>query len=203
MVYIHRDPKIVNRDPVTGRNLPKDLAGTRIGSVTVISMAEGKEHTYQNWLARCDCGNEFVNGSYKFSNAIKDEKNLTCKSCAPTGRPRIADNGAHVNYAFARYIKGAQARNIDFFISKEEFRKLIESDCKYCGVAPEAKKTHVNLTGEYNWTGVDRVDNSKGYTLENSVPCCHRCNFAKADRDVDEFLEWASRIYLHQQKSRQ
>ena len=35
--------------------------------------------------------------------------------------------------------------------------------------------------------GSDRVDNSKGYTMENSVPCCKFCNLGKSVCDVQEF----------------
>lgn len=42
--------------------------------------------------------------------------------------------------------------------------------------------------------GIDRVDNTKGYSVENCVAACRRCNVAKADMAPDQFREWASRV---------
>lgn len=50
--------------------------------------------------------------------------------------------------------------------------------CHYCGGERET-------TG----TGLDRKDSSKGYEVENVVPCCRDCNTAKSDRfSVEEML---------------
>ncbi len=54
---------------------------------------------------------------------------------------------------------------------------------------------------EYAHNGVDRLDNAKGYTLENSVPCCKHCNIAKRSMTVDEFKQWISKVYAHQNKA--
>ena len=43
--------------------------------------------------------------------------------------------------------------------------------------------------------GIDRVDSSKGYTLENSVPCCKYCNIAKHTMTSTEFYAWVRRVY--------
>lgn len=36
-------------------------------------------------------------------------------------------------------------------------------------------------------SGLDRVDNDKGYTVENSVACCTRCNTMKSTYCLEEF----------------
>jgi hypothetical protein len=36
-----------------------------------------------------------------------------------------------------------------------------------------------------------------GYTIENVVPCCKRCNQAKSDQSVVDFLAWIRRVYEH------
>jgi 5-methylcytosine-specific restriction endonuclease McrA len=41
------------------------------------------------------------------------------------------------------------------------------------------------------------MDNSKGYTVENSVPCCYRCNHAKRDYSYGEFVDWVKRAADH------
>lgn len=53
----------------------------------------------------------------------------------------------------------------------------------------------VNTNGAYTYNGIDRVDNNKGYTITNSVPCCKDCNFAKRDMTHDEFIAWVTRVF--------
>ena len=35
--------------------------------------------------------------------------------------------------------------------------------------------------GDTNRVGCDRIDNSKGHTKDNVVPCCYDCNCARND----------------------
>lgn len=50
------------------------------------------------------------------------------------------------------------------------FRENIQhAACHYC------HRTDVRM-------GCDRIDNSKGHTTTNVVPCCKECNFARGDR---------------------
>jgi hypothetical protein len=55
----------------------------------------------------------------------------------------------------------------------------------------KSKKSH---WGDYTYNGVDRIDNSIGYTKENCVPCCTICNWAKSNRGVDEFKDYIEGI---------
>jgi hypothetical protein len=45
--------------------------------------------------------------------------------------------------------------------------------------------------------GVDRVDNTKGYTLANSVPCCKVCNRMKMAMTKDDFLTHIRKVHSH------
>jgi hypothetical protein len=51
-------------------------------------------------------------------------------------------------------------------ISKEQFIELLKWPCFYCG------KSLSEETG----CGLDRIDNSKDYFIENVIPCCGQCN---------------------------
>lgn len=70
-------------------------------------------------------------------------------------------------------------------ITIEEFTELINQLCVYCG-------------GENITKGIDRVDNFKGYTKENSVSCCKKCNYMKNTWSKEEFLFHIQKIYKHQ-----
>ena len=65
-------------------------------------------------------------------------------------------------------------------IPKELFAKLISMPCTYCGGPLPTSSA-----------GLDRLDNSKGYTPENVTPCCAICNYARRDQfTVDEMMRF-------------
>jgi len=69
----------------------------------------------------------------------------------------------------------------DLIITMKDFSKLVIKKCIYCG-------------GEAN-KGIDRIDNTKGYTKENSVSCCKICNYMKRDLFKEQFLNHVIKIY--------
>lgn len=104
--------------------------------------------------------------------------------------------------------KKAWTNNYNDGISFEDFLKLSQMPCYYCGAAPSnicnaAKKNKssdfVKENGNFKYNGLDRLDNSKPHTLENCVPCCKWCNLSKNNRSVEEFLKWAKRLAKFQE----
>jgi hypothetical protein len=67
-------------------------------------------------------------------------------------------------YSLAKH--QAKRRELVWEISYELFCCLINSRCSYCH----------QLTPESTGSGLDRVDNEKGYSVENVIPCCGMCN---------------------------
>ncbi|NDB82209.1 MAG: hypothetical protein EB127_05625 [Alphaproteobacteria bacterium] len=66
----------------------------------------------------------------------------------------------------------------DFQLNFEEFQQLVTKPCHYC-----------NLIKEDEANGIDRVNNDIGYTKENCVPACWRCNRMKHFYHPEFFLE--------------
>jgi 5-methylcytosine-specific restriction endonuclease McrA len=82
-------------------------------------------------------------------------------------------------------------------ISFEEFLSLISQPCQYCGDIDTKIKKRAIGDVVYKANGLDRLNNSKGYTIDNVVPCCKKCNRAKNDMDVDIFLSWVKKVNDH------
>lgn len=68
--------------------------------------------------------------------------------------------------AAARY--HARINGHEWKISLSNFLELISKRCHYC----DGKIAEVG-------SGLDRMDNSKGYIYGNVVPCCRNCNLIK------------------------
>ncbi len=47
---------------------------------------------------------------------------------------------------------------------------------------------------KFEYSGIDRVDSSVGYSMNNCIPCCKVCNWSKTNQSVGEFLAWAQRV---------
>lgn len=78
---------------------------------------------------------------------------------------------------FLEYISTCRRKNIFFELTAEEFNKLIVKNCAYCGREP----SNTNMRCGIKYNGLDRIDNNKGYTLKNVVPCCSLCNRIKSN----------------------
>lgn len=75
------------------------------------------------------------------------------------------------------YILSASKRGYCMELQFDDFKILVVSPCYYC---KSQKENELN--------GIDRVDNSKGYTKENCVACCEVCNRMKLIYHPDFFI---------------
>jgi len=128
---------------------------------------------------RCICGNIF----YKTFKSIK------CGSIRGCGCVKYRE-------LLSSYQRNARKRNLPFNLTPLQFHSIIENNCHYCGMPPRqlSFKKHVRPVIA---NGIDRKDNSQGYTLENSLPCCTDCNRAKQGKDYHYFVQWLERIKTH------
>jgi hypothetical protein len=46
----------------------------------------------------------------------------------------------------------------------------------------------------FKYSGIDRIDSNLGYSRDNCVPCCKRCNLAKRKMSYGDFLDLAKSI---------
>lgn len=189
------------------QNQPKnDKSGNKYGYLTVIKFSHYKlKETGGRQLildCLCKCGNtikvensNLIGGNVKSCGCFQKEK------LKELHKTLVKDNIAF-KYVFRDYIRGAKNRNIEFNLSEEEFKKLTQQNCYYCGVEPQQVKNkngaHIFKISKFIYNGIDRLDNLLGYTLDNCAPCCRTCNIAKATKTVEEYLLWIKRVYEFQ-----
>jgi len=174
----------------------KDLTGQTFERYTVLSYA-GRRRGHSVWLCRCICGREKVvdgqclrAGGTKSCGCFRDEQTK-----AMVGRNTKPYGEASFNGLYSNYKTRAGKTGKEFSFTKEEFRDITSSPCKYCGVLPSQEFLgNGQSNGIYVYNGIDRVDSTKGYTLNNSVPCCAICNYAKNDFTLEVFQKWLDRL---------
>ena len=75
---------------------------------------------------------------------------------------------------------------------------MISQNCHYCGEKPKellADKQRNASDIPFKRNGIDRVDNSKGYTIDNVIPCCRNCNIAKSTMSYSEYTNFIIQSY--------
>lgn len=94
-----------------------------------------------------------------------------------------------VKYILRQYEHCAEKREIAFLLTAEEFEKMINLPCVYCGVTGSNKAVRKQYAvKEYNYNGIDRVNSDQPYTVSNTVACCGECNAAKSNMPLAVFL---------------
>lgn len=172
-----------------------DLTGQKFGALLVLEL-KGVSNSVTYWKCQCDCGNMRIIRR----NGLTQAKRPSCGCQTNINQKKAVSlpNGeGSFNELYRRYKFTAKTKSLEFSLSKEEFKKLTSKNCAYCNEPPKSQtSSHKNRhNGIYIYNGVDRQDNTKGYTLKNSVTCCEICNRMKLRLSVGLFFQHITKIY--------
>jgi len=146
-----------------------DLTGKVFGNWTVLHRkGRSTKDRHITWWCRCICGTErevhggnLMHGGSLGCGCTKERRRL---------RP------------YEALYRTIQRENEDKLVelTYEEFLDFTKiKQCHYCEAPVEWTEFHLVRNGSrYN---LDRKDNSIGYSKENCVVCCKRCNRIKSD----------------------
>jgi hypothetical protein len=169
-----------------------EFIGKKFHRLTVIEETRSKRNR-RAWKCICICKNIKI----LETSLLSRTKSCGCLRDELIGKRRRKSFGESAkNRLIAVYKKGAKRRKIEWNLSDEEFFKIIQEPCNYCGIEKNnnTKKISKHSYGHINFTGIDRIDNTKGYLYNNCVPCCRQCNMAKYIFTQKEFKEWIRRL---------
>jgi hypothetical protein len=169
-----------------------DYRGFKLGKLTILEYEKGR------WICECECGNDAI----VRTGDIKNNRRFACRSCTAS-EVTIKRNHNIEHYGYRRriyreYIKGSKKRNLDFNLTFDDFNKLISDNCYYCGSKPIEKPNKsymVKILEPLKVNGIDRLNSTIGYKIDNCVTCCSKCNYSKHEMSVEEFKEWIIKIY--------
>lgn len=161
--------------------------GSVFGKWVVITGVTKHRRTYVR--VRCECGNESVT---QLSDLIRGRTKM-CVSCGHDANRMSEDQlkSRAFEVLFSAYRRNAARNGREFNLSFDQFISLVTKDCAYSGHPPMGITKPHQLTNVYIMhNGLDRVDNERGYTIDNVVPCCYVCNRAKLSMPYAEWSHW-------------
>lgn len=147
---------------------------------------------------RCiSCSNKLnANKENRYKPHTKEAKEKMSKNSSN----KLGFREASINRTINSVQGSARKRGLEYTLTREEFIKLTSSNCFYCGSEPKnickslSSKGKYGNNGDYIYNGIDRIDQNKGYIIENCVPCCKTCNWAKGEKTLEEFMIWIKNI---------
>ena len=184
--------------------------GQNFGRLTVVAKERiGKQIRF---LCKCCCGkNKSLLGS--------SLKRKTISSCGcyqlelMLADARLDPGERTFKYIEYTYKKNSRVKKgiISYDLTTEYFRNIIQQNCFWCDSFPSPSNVYykrdgtrskmgVHVTKEcadlhwINVNGIDRVDSNRGYVIDNCVPSCSNCNYAKLDMNIYEWCSYIERF---------
>lgn len=176
-----------------------DILGDKFGKLTILEIVKDRYSSgisVRRAVCLCECGNISIPVKSKLTRGIVSSCgcNLVESRLKFGERRRLGAGVAARNEVLAMYKKGAKSRGHSFDLTDDEFFSMVVMPCVYCGDSMGNEHKRSTMFGSFIYTGLDRYDNTKGYTVENAVPCCIGCNRMKMDMSVDDFYRRMDKI---------
>jgi len=182
------------------------LIGQKFTRLTVLGLSPRNRNERYHADTICECGNKksipidcILRGNTKSCGCLGKENRANYGNriaAIMAGRYKTMPGETGLKMIYSSYKRGAEERKHIFDISIEDFARLTQMNCHYSGHPPgNVRKNSISRggtpesvkRGSYTYNGLDRIDNTKGYTLDNVVPCCHKCNRAKHAMSLTEW----------------
>jgi hypothetical protein len=135
-------------------------------------------YTSSNCVTCCKTCN-FMKVALDANTFVERCRHISC-SHGGSGEPTEQWSDMHAT-SLSSYKVRAKQKDLPFEISEEQYTGFLSSACYYCH----------RMTGA---NGIDRKDNTLGYTIDNCVACCSDCNYMKKNSSVECFVAHCFRI---------
>lgn len=178
-----------------------ELAGFRIGRVTVVARAGRDARGKCLWAFTCSCGSGIVKVAQ--AGALHAGRHLSCGCLLRENASKLqlkAPGVSSRNRLITNYRNRAARKGWAWELTDEEFFAKVSENCYYCGSCPLSDTRTINSNGRQHgdwhflYNGLDRVDSALGYLRSNVVTCCRTCNLAKREMPQSEFVAWLKRL---------
>jgi hypothetical protein len=179
--------------------------GQRFGTLVVVS----KPYSYKERMAcncKCDCGKvgrrairDLLIGKTKNCGCLRGPRFRSIASVRRENHPCFKGCGEINSYVWSNYKSNAKQRKIAFEITIEQAWSLFIKQNRQCAISGVPLK-FASCTEYYDekTASLDRIDSTKGYTIDN-IQWVHKdINFMKHKCPLNKFVEWCRLIVEYQ-----
>lgn len=175
-----------------GKSNYYDINGQRFGKLFVKEKV-GSYKYGTKWRCICDCGNVTIVSKGSLTSGAT--QSCGCKRIEMMYQGCENLSGCY----WSRLRKGASSRGLQFEITIEEAWNLFEKQNRKCAITGDTLTLERDYTkNRTTHTGsLDRIDNSKGYTI-NNVQWVHKdVNIMHNKRTLKEFVSLCRKVVEH------
>ena len=196
--------RVLKRNNIERRQKTHRLLGAKFNKLTAIKdlgflkyeSTNGKNRN-RYWECECECGTKIILSATR----LRLGKAKSCGCLKRTWNWKgYKDISGH---EFGRIRLGAINRNINFDVTIEQIQDLYEKQNKKCalsGIDIYLAKSHVrakNGLEPYSTASLDRIDSTKGYTIDNIQWIHKNINIMKSSISQEYFLNVCTLIADH------
>lgn len=170
------------------------VIGNTYGRWTVVRKGNPTSNHQPTWFCKCSCGAE----REVVQSHLASGHSQSC-GCLAKERAREYQLLRPYESLYNKLCNVAARQQREMKLTYEDFLEFTKTlNCHYC----EATVTWAASAYKRNGSGynLDRKDSALGYTRENCVVCCARCNHGKSDRFT--YAEWhrMTRVFREQKE---
>lgn len=169
-----------------------DLTGKKFGLLT-ISKRTAAVNKKVRWDCICECGNltnvssgDLISGHTRSCGCLYNR----------TGResPRFRGFQEISGRFWYSILHGAKQRNISVELSIEDAWNLFIKQNRRCALTNLILKFNKNCVDNTGTASLDRIDSSKGYSIDNCQWVHKSVNVLKWDKTQQELIDWCYKI---------
>lgn len=182
----------------------ESIIGQKFNRLTVLK--ETDKRTKQRtkiFLCRCECGN--------LKEVAREKLRHGTKSCGCLKLENLAKKYGkeHRNWSgegevsksfFTRIKNSASQKSYEFSLTIHDLWDLFLKQNRKCALTGQSIELPINIRklrdkSDQRLASLDRIDNDKGYTIENVRWICKRINYMKHTLSDSDFLNFVKEIY--------
>lgn len=169
------------------------LHGKKFNALTYVSVSHIGKHsdTFCKW--KCDCGKEIVARTY---DVIKGRK----KSCdcyiyrRKENHHKWSGFGDVPGSYWNQLVNNARSRKIKVTMTIKEAWNQFQKQKGICALTGLHLTFPKYAVGTDGTASLDRIDSSKGYTVDNIRWVHKMVNYIKRDLNDSEFIDWCNKV---------
>lgn len=177
------------------KNYFRDITGLKINYLEVLRYV-GK-NKYKNCLYECSCKCGKMVIAEKSDIEKQRIKSCGCLKIERSKERIYSIEESLVRQVYRDYMAQARTRSRFFDLPFNFFMNKVLANCEYCDRVPSNLKKRVKDDTQLLYSGIDRVDNDKGYTIDNCKTACYDCNQGKHTLTEKAFYLWVERTYKY------